>query len=231
MTNLPAIPETTITALDNAVKSGAISAVGDGFARTVATANAIHTLRALLTPDVMKNIMELQNSPLGFMTDRKDAPYSVDVVRDCIIEATLNGVSPFGNEFNIIASRCYITKNGMKHKLRDVQGLSYTITPGIPRMAGDGAIVAMAIEWTLNGKSDKKEINFAIRVNKGMGADAIIGKATRKASAWLFEAVTGQIVDDGEANESAPVTEVKASVIEEPPAPEPTASETGDLPM
>lgn len=222
MNNLPAIPETTITALDNAVKSGAISAVGDGFARTFATANAIHTLRALLTPDVMKNIMELQNSPLGFMTDRKDAPYSVAVVSDCIIEATLNGVSPFGNEFNIISSRCYITKNGMKHKLRDVPGLSYTITPGIPRMAGDGAIVAMSIEWTLNGKSDKKEINFAIRVNKGMGADAIIGKATRKASAWLFEAVTGTTINEGEADDAIPTTVTPVtSPIESAPVSEP----------
>lgn len=222
MNNLPAIPETTITALDTAVKSGALSAVGEGFARTFATANAIHTLRALLTPDVMKNIMELQNSPLGFMTDRKDAPYSAAVVTDCIIEATLNGVSPFGNEFNIIASRCYITKNGMKHKLRDVDGLSYTITPGIPRMAGDGAIVAMSIEWTLNGKSDKKEISFAIRVNKGMGADAIIGKATRKASAWLFEAVTGTAINEGEADDAIPTTATPVtSPIEDAPVSEP----------
>jgi hypothetical protein len=229
MTNLPAIPETTITALDNAVKSGAISAVGDGFARTFATANAIHTLRALLTPDVMKNIMELQNSPLGFMTDRKDAPYSAAVVTDCIIEATLNGVSPFGNEFNIIASRCYITKNGMKHKLRDVDGLSYTITPGLPRMAGDGAIVAMAIEWEYNGTKNKKEINFAIRVNKGMGADAIIGKATRKASAWLFEAVTGTTINEGEADDAIPTTATTvASPIESAPVSEPA---DGVLPM
>lgn len=230
MTNLPAIPETTITALDNAVKHGAISAVGDGFARTFATANAIHTLRALLTPDVMKNIMELQNSPLGFMTDRKDAPYSAAVVTDCIIEATLNGVSPFGNEFNIIASRCYITKNGMKHKLRDIDGLSYTITPGIPRMAGDGAIVAMAIEWEYKGAKNKKEINFAIRVNKGMGADAIIGKATRKASAWLFEAVTGTTINEGEADDAIPTTATPVtSPIEAAPVSEP--ANDGTLPM
>ena len=229
MTNLPAIPEQTITALDNAVKSGALSTVGDGFARTLATANAIHTLRELLTRDVMKNLMELQNTPLGFMTDRKDARYDEETVRDCIIEATLNGVSPFGNEFNIISSRCYITKNGMKHKLRDVPGLSYTITPGIPRMAGDGAIVAMAIEWEYNGAKNKKEINFAIRVNKGMGADAIIGKATRKASAWLFEAVTGTTINEGEADDAIPTTATPVtSPIESAPIDEPT---DGVLPM
>ena len=74
-------------------------------------------------------------------------------------------------------------------------------------------------------------MTLTIRINKGMGADAIIGKSTRKAAAWLYQTVTGQTVDEGEANESTPVSEVKASVIEEAPATEPNAAETGDLPM
>ena len=99
-------------------------------------------------------------------------------------------------------------------------------------MAGEGgAAILMAIDWTFNGKANHKDLALAVRINKGMGADAIIGKATRKAAAWLFQTVTGQTVDEGEANESAPVTEVKASVIEEPPATKLTVAETGDLPM
>ena len=233
MTNLPAVvSEDVINALDLA-SSNANLTVASQFKRAFATAEAVYQLKALLTPEVMKPILHLQNTALGFMTDRKDNGYPLDVVKDCLIDAVLSGVSPVGNEFNIIAGRTYITKNGMKHKLSNVDGLSYTLTPGIPKMASDskGAVVEMAIDWTFNGKENHRSISFAVRVNAGMGTDAIIGKATRKSAAWLYETVTGQIVDDGEANESAPVTEVKASVIEEPPATKPTASETGDLPM
>jgi hypothetical protein len=189
-------------------------------------------LKALLTPEVMKPILNLQNTSLGFQTDRREGGYPLDTVKECLIDAVLSGVSPVGNEFNIIAGRAYITKNGMLHKLSTVDGLSYTMTPGIPKMAGEGgAAIIMAIDWTFNGKTNHKDLALAVRINKGMGADAIIGKATRKSAAWLYQTVTGQTVDEGEANESAPVTEVKASVIEETPATEPTAAETGDLPM
>jgi hypothetical protein len=174
----------------------------------------------------------LQNTSLGFQTDRRDTGYPLEVVKECLIDAVLSGVSVVGNEFNIIAGRAYITKNGMLHKLSNVDGLSYTMTPGIPKMAGEGgAAIIMQIEWTFNGKTNKKDLALAVRINKGMGADAIVGKATRKAAAWLYQTVTGQTVDEGEANESAPVIEAKVSAIDTAPATEPAASETGDLPM
>lgn len=231
-TFLPAtVTDDVIAALDTAASNKALT-VASQFRRAFATANAVAQLKALLTPQVMAPIMNLQNSALGFMTDRREGGYELSIVKECLIDAVLSGVSPVGNEFNIIAGRAYITKNGMKHKLMQIDGLAYTMTPGIPKMAGEGgAAIIMAIDWTYKGKTEHKDLALAVRINKGMGTDAIIGKATRKAAAWLYETVTGQTVDDGEANESAPVTEVKASVIEETPATEPTAAETGDLPM
>lgn len=197
-----AVPEETITALDNAAASGVLAqSVASQFKKMFLLGSVMSELKKLLTPKVMEPIMQLQNSPIGFVTDRPQG-YDVDTVRDCVIEASLNGVNVVGNEFNIIASRFYCAKNGLKHKLRDIPGLYKNVTPGIPKMCGDnGAIVRMHIEWTYNGKSNTKDIDFAIRVNRGMGADAIIGKATRKAYAWLYEEVTGNSVPEGEAGD------------------------------
>lgn len=233
MTNLPAVvSEDVINALDLA-SSNANLTVSSQFKRAFATAEAVYQLKALLTPEVMKPILHLQNTALGFMTDRKDNGYPLDVVKDCLIDAVLSGVSPVGNEFNIIAGRTYITKNGMKHKLSGLDGLSYTLTPGIPKMANDskGAVVEMAIDWTYSGKENHKAINFAVRVNAGMGTDAIIGKATRKAAAWLYETVTGQTVNEGDVSDDGKVIEATAKESPIETSPEPTATADGELPM
>ena len=236
---LPAVSDEIITALDTAASNKSLT-VKSQFQRAFATANAVAQLKALLTPQVMAPIMNLQNTALGFMTDRREGGYELETVKECLIDAVLSGVSPVGNEFNIIAGRAYITKNGMKHKLMQIDGLAYTMTPGIPKMAGEqGAAIIMQIDWTYKGKTEHKDLAVAVRINKGMGTDAIIGKATRKAAAWLYETVTGQTVDEGDASDSAaPVIEAKVSAIEAAPAPAAdvnvsgsTLAETADLPM
>lgn len=234
MSNLPTVSTKTITALDEAANAGQLTAsTGGQFSRALATANAVNTLRDLLTEDVMKNVMQLQNNALGFLTDRRDAPYSVNVVRDCLIEAVLQGVSPVGNEFNIISGRAYITKAGMRRKLANVPGLSYTITPGLPKTADKGAAIVMTIDWTLNGKTEHKELPLAVRVNAGMGTDAIIGKATRKAAAWLYDAVTGISVNEGDISDDDAIP-TTAKPIESPIESDPHIEDVkadGVLPM
>ena len=216
MSNLPAISQKTIAALDEAAMSGQLTVSNGGqFARALATAQAVNTLRDLLSPEVMQSVMALQNNALGFLTDRLDAPYSVNVVRDCLIEAVLSGVSPVGNEFNIISGRAYITKNGMRRKLANIDGLSYSITPGLPKIAEKGAVVIMAVDWTYNGKTEHKDLTIAMRVNAGMGTDAIIGKATRKASAWLYDTVTGTWVNEGDVSDADTIT-VEAKPVTSP---------------
>lgn len=208
---------------------------GGQFARALATAAAVNTLRELLDENVMKNVLQLQNNALGFLTDRKDAPYSVAVVRDCLIEAVLQGVSPCGNEFNIISGRAYITKAGMRRKLANVPGLTYTITPGLPKMAAtsDGAAIVMSLDWTYNGKTEHKDLPLAVRVNKSMGTDAIIGKATRKAAAWLYDAVTGMSVNEGDVSDADAIP-TTAKPVESPIESDPHVEDVkadGVLPM
>lgn len=206
-----AVNDQIISALDAAAKQGMFAqSVTNEFKKMFIMGGAMSDLRALLTPEVMKPIMALQNTPIGFLTDKPAGGYPVDVVRDCVIEAAFNGVSVCGNEFNIIASRFYPTKNGLKHKLRDIAGLYKNVTPGIPKMVGEnGAIVTMHVDWTFAGEHHEKDLTLAIRVNRGMGADAIIGKATRKVYAWLFEEVTGNSVNEGDVTDDVQMIEAQ----------------------
>lgn len=215
----------------NSTVSAVISTANlNGFERAYMVATAVADLKAALTNDYMQPIMALQGNRLGFKTDKdKEGGYGMDVVRNCLIEAVLTGVQPFGNQFNIIAGNCYITKEGCGHLLTKFPGLESEIIPRLPRIdptKGSAAIV-MEIKWTVNGKTESREIDFAIRVNSGMGADAVIGKATRKARAWLISKLTGIEIGEGDVqdvdssvvsskmNESIPTQEELKALLEE----------------
>ncbi|MFW6118877.1 MAG: hypothetical protein ACOC7S_00925 [Planctomycetota bacterium] len=163
------------------------------FKQAVALASGMNKLRQALTPQVMEPIMELQGSRLGFRTDKdRSGGYGLSVVREAVIEATLRGVRPVGNEFNIIAGNAYITKEGFTHLVRSYPGLTdYRDTFAVPKGHKDGAVVHAEAEWKLNGKPQTLECDIPVRVNKNMGIDAILGKAKRKLLARVYARVTG----------------------------------------
>ena len=213
--------ESAVSKIDSAIERGmAANQLAGQMSRALALAGAIQDIRELLTPEVMAPIMALQGTAIGFKTDKDNSGgYPEKIIKDCILEAVLNGVYPCGNEFNVIAGRAYITKEGMGRKLKSIQGLSYSITPGIPQGKGEnGAIIEMSIDYTYNGEKKSVKLPVCVRVNSGMGADAIIGKATRKARAWLFQAVTGQEVPEGDIEDVSPMRNVtpKQSPFEKP---------------
>jgi hypothetical protein len=188
--------------LNNSVFSVIASDQLIGFEKAYLIANAAGELKKLLSPEYMKPIMELQNNRLGFKTD-KPAGYDEATVKNCLIEAVLTGVQPFGNQFNIIAGNCYITKEGFGYLLAKFPGLTYEIIPALPRINADktSAAILMKVEWTLNGQSKTRELDIPTKMNQYMGTDAVIGKATRKARAWLFSTITGTEIGDGDASE------------------------------
>lgn len=217
-----------VAALDRAAENGLLALTESSqFKRAFMVAHSMSELKAILTPEVMAPFMELQNTSLGFKTDKPNGGYSMDVVRECVIAATLNGVHCVGNEFNIISGQCYVTKNGFGHKLKDIQlngwkdasrdikSFGWMETPGVPVLKNGGAIIEYTLDWTINGKAFNKTLTLAIRVNSGMGADAIIGKASRKARAWLFSAVTGMEIGDGDADD-ANIVDTVAKEIKSP---------------
>ena len=183
---------------------GLATASGNPFAAMITTANGIAQIEAMLTDDLMAPIMKLQGSSIGFRTDKDDkGGYPAPVVRQCFIEATLRGLAPVGNEWNIIADRCYVTKEGMGKLLANL-GVKYMITPGVTKITPPVATQPMTIAWRdKEGKQRKETVEFAVRFTeamqaKGVGIDAIIGKATKKARAWLYQLITGLELADGD---------------------------------
>lgn len=182
----------------------------------LAVAQAIVDLKAALTPDIMRPIMALMNTDLGFKTDRDPAqintktnqpnvPYPVETVVNVVIEAKLRGFRAVGNEFNIIAGRFYAAQNGFFRKLTDGKsfpGLSgFRDSYGLPKITTQGATVVAKAQWTLNGKPDSYEQEFGIKVNAMMGADAIIGKARRKLCKRVHDILLGINTPDAEVDD------------------------------
>lgn len=188
--------------LNKCVEVALNSNQSQGFEKALALANSMKELKGLLSKEVMEPFMQLQGHKIGFVTDKdRENGYPIDAVRNCLIEAVLKGVQPFGNHFNIIAGNCYITKEGFKYLLDNVKGLVYQTIAQLPRIQADkgSAAIVMKIEWTMNGESNSQELDIPVKVNKFMGADAVIGKAERKARAWLYNNLTGIEITDGDA--------------------------------
>jgi hypothetical protein len=187
----------------------------NGFRKAYLMAEGIKKLKELLTQEYMAPIMELQGSKLGFRTDKdlvknngawvKGPGYPMEVVKDCLIEAVLNGLQPTGNQFNIIAGNMYPTKEGTGFILNNYAGLKYSIVIGLPRISNDRASAAVeaTIKWTLNGDQNEQIVPIPIKMDAYTSVDSVIGKATRKARAWLISRITGSEITDGEVEDTA----------------------------
>lgn len=177
----------------------------NGFEMAFIKAEAISQIKELLTNDYMKPIMALQGNKLGFKTDKdkENNKYDMETVKNCLIEAVLMGVEPTGNQFNIIAANTYITKEGMGHLLSKIEGLYYEIIPGLPRInsAANGAAIEMKVKWTYNSVTKEITLDLPVKYNSFVGTDGVIGKATRKARAWLYGTITGSEIPEGDASE------------------------------
>lgn len=172
----------------------------EGFEKAFIMASALQTLDKLLTPEFMEPIMALQGSNLGFKTDKI---YSVQEVKVCLMDAVLLGLQPTNNEFNIIAKNMYPTRQGFGSLLKKINGLKYSISYSNPIFTQDktSATCKATIKWELNGEVNIQEQEFAIKSNSYATADAILGKAERKARRWLFNTVEGTDIPDGDVTE------------------------------
>lgn len=210
------------------------------FARTIAYGMAVAKMRDALNDKVMTSLVKLKNSKMGFRTDESNGfVYPVQVVRDCIIEAATLGLQCTGNQFNIIGGNMYVTKEGFTYLLRglaragQLKDMKFIFHPAVISESStqgtrkDGSqyqvieregLAKVDMSWVFDGVPGSETLEFCIRVNKGMSQDAVLGKAERKAKAWLFNHLTDQAVSDGEAEQGAlgdsGLKEVKAKVSE-----------------
>lgn len=167
-------------------------------------ADGIAALNKLVTDEMMQKIMPLQGKSLGFLTDKdKGTGYTTAEVKDCIIEALLRGLRPVGNEFNIIAGKCYATQGAFARLVREFPGLTnLAVTQEITSLKECGATVVFRATWNIDGKPMELESKIPIKVNAGMGPDAILGKAKRKGLKLIYDRLTGsELIPDGEASD------------------------------
>lgn len=200
-------------------------------------------LRQALTDDVMKSVfMPLMNTTIGFRTDRdpnkpvkqKDGsykapqPYSLDVVRDCIIDALSIGLLTTGNQMNIIAGRCYPTKEGYTSLLKKI-GCKYIISVGQDGQKPDSPFAEIPCKINYDWNGDKGGYTFIATVKKDIysSADQLRGKAERRAKKSLYEYLTGCDFGDADEESSIPNSAPNAGVQIgfEQKVPEPTQRE------
>lgn len=194
-------------------------ASAESFEKELAVATAVQELRIALTPEVMAHVMALMNTSIGFDTDRNPAKwnsdkpfpgtYPMEVVRDVFIEARLRGFHVIGKEFCIISGNFYAQVSGLDRKVRQHEKVSnFVDTYEVPRTIGDkGALVKCKAEWNQLAEDNSRqkrtlEREFAIRVNAGQGADAILGKCKRKLMAAVYSLLSGVMIPDGEVGDA-----------------------------
>ena len=209
----------------------------------------VQKLEAILTDEIMDAVfMPLMNKKIGFRTDRDPSrpdkrtgvapkPYTREVVRTCIIDAAANGLLPTGNQFNIISSTMYPTKEGYTALLAKLKAspmqLVYTFEfdPETKAVSADPTYVA--IPCRVGYKTSREDMKGWFRyvaMVKSNGetstTDQLRGKAERKCKKAFFEFLTGIDLGDADASETidVPYTEVTnaapAGAAPSAPAPE-----------
>lgn len=221
-TELIAPPTKEIERLEELAKVCGLTTIqGQGqFASAFAMAGALRQMRDSITPAMMRDIMELRGTRLGFRTDRDDPhckhpPYGTEVVKDCLIEGTLRGARIVGNEINIIGGNCYLTLEFYRRIMAEMPGLTdLALMPGapMPGQSGKTAYVPYIAVWRYFDKPGRMERLYSkcektgkitdnripVRVNEGMIVDAILGKAERKMRAAIYNHLTGTHFSDAD---------------------------------
>lgn len=171
-----------------------------GFGEAIKLSKMLQCLQEHMDSEIMDDLMVLCGSPLGFATDRDnlETKYPVSVVQAAIINAFLHEANIVGNEFNILAGKYYLTKEFFERKCRELVN-DLRVTVYAPTLIGNSAYVPMKASWIYNGrrdhmdciKSEEGDSRIIVKMNKGLGADAVIGKAQRRLLMRIYERVTG----------------------------------------
>lgn len=174
---------------------------GESFRHTFALAKAITDMELLFeNPDIKATVLAMRGSPLGFLTDKDyGEPYAWPIVKRAAIQAMLEKYRLSGNEWNLIGSRFMPVKCGKFRHIIEFPGLSnfdptttsatFVFEERADKYGKKVEICTAKVKcfatWLVDGKKysigfGDDQLVFKIRVNKGMGDDAVIGKALSK---------------------------------------------------
>lgn len=187
----------------------------------------VKSLRELLTDEVMKEVfMPLMNTKIGFLTDRNGRPssngqaakplYSIDVVRDCIIDCAAYGLLPTFNQFNIIAEKMYPTKEGFTALLKKLK-VKYILNFGPDTSSADAkfAEISVKINYQYNGEQKPFSMMAVVPKTAYSSYDQLKGKAERRAKKMLYEYITGLDLGENDGDSISSSEEVGSRNIED----------------
>lgn len=178
-------------------------------ARAVALANATTLIRAAIARH-WSALATLKDTPFGFATDERQgkSPYTPEQLQTAITHGILIGCLPTGGEITVISGRAYASLPHFERWAREQEGLTdLAITLGVPTLPqGDGgtALVEATASYVYRGapttiawaRSQAFDGRIPVRVNAGMGPDAVLGKARRKILAAIRKRVEGRAAQD-----------------------------------
>lgn len=203
------IDDEVVRTFDDATEQayGALVAAGDlsTVQHALEVAAAIQIMRRALTPEIVRGVLQpLAGTTLGFQTDRDS--YPDDVIRDCAIEAVLNGLPLVGNRWNVIGGRFYVRKEGFEDLCGNRCRFSAQVKVGaLPANAYDqGGYVTCSVTVIYrlhDAEEDRRHVGtYRVRLNKKskISEDLLEGKAKRKALRDLWRILSGTALADAD---------------------------------
>lgn len=211
-----------------------IAKAGDVIERAVAVANGLQLCRQLVR-DKLELFKSLAGSQLGFAVDNPGKTTDAQYI-DAISQALLEGVQPTGNHFAIIAGRYYLQLPGWEARWAKIAdeapdirlGTIETISdprwddnakrsvPGIARVEAEGFVSVTGQIYEVKYRDNRAATHgmdqrLVIRVNNGMGEDAILGKARARILKALWRVYNGEKPPSA-TDDDTPVSETVVSV-------------------
>lgn len=204
--------------------------LANNFGAVFAAAEVVSMVREALTDEIMERVfMPLMNTKIGFLTDRTGRsrngkeplkPYSKEVVRDCIVDATMFGLLTVGNQFNIIAERMYPTKEGYTHLLKKlvtdaVYSTGFPVKQEKSAVEQEFVVIPTHAKYVIIKTGEEKELkmNVYLRKDSYSSVDQLRGKAERRLKKQIFENITGMDMGDAD-DENITIEEARAEVVE-----------------
>ena len=91
----------------------------------------IATLKENMPAEVVVGLRALQNTAIGFKTDKRDG-YADNVLVACACMALGDGLSLTGNQWNIISGQYFVAKEGWRAKLKKLGAVRISVEAGMP---------------------------------------------------------------------------------------------------
>jgi hypothetical protein len=154
--------------------------------RMMALSTAMSAARQYMMPLVPK-MRELEGKGIGYDVDR---PYPDEVICDALLEGVIKGAQPINGEITVISGKPYLTIRFFERAARELAGLTdLAVNFDIPEDFAKRKTVSVKSIATYRWMDQprKYEEVFQVKVNSGMGWDAIRGKATRKLLRSVLE--------------------------------------------